>query len=147
MYKTGAQLQAFLAGRTADPLRLCDECARGGFIATLSASELPEGAELMPCVVPGCTGTWVFFPGQRLAGEVDADGLPLDRMCLEHRRERGDAGESVEAEAEAEAETKDEGLREEDLDTGEEAQAAEAEQDAAEQDAAEASAAGEIDEG
>ena len=100
MYKTGAQLQAFLAGRTVDPLRLCDECARGGFINTLSPSELPEGAELMPCVVPGCSGTWVFFEGQRLSGgEVDADGLPLDRMCLEHRRERGGGGE---AEAEAE---------------------------------------------
>src|SRR5690606_10000087 len=31
MYKTGAQLQAFLAGRLQDPLKLCDECAKGEF--------------------------------------------------------------------------------------------------------------------
>jgi hypothetical protein len=99
-YKTGAQLQAFLAGRTADPLRLCDECARGGFVPTINpGEELPEGVEQMPCVVPGCAGTWVFFPGQRLSNDVDADGLPVSRMCPEHRRERGLVDPSAEEHA------------------------------------------------
>jgi hypothetical protein len=87
-YKTGAQLQAFLAGRQQDPLKLCDECAKGEFAKQAEAAGLPEGAEIMPCVVPACGGTWVYIPGQRLAPLVDGELSP-DRMCAKCRRERG----------------------------------------------------------
>ena len=56
---------------------------------TLSRGQLPEGAEVMPCVVPGCTSTWVWFPGQRLGDRKDDQGLEIDKMCLAHRHERG----------------------------------------------------------
>lgn len=92
MYKTGAQLQAFLAGRTADPLKLCAECAKGEFAASFrpggEGGEVPEGAETMPCVVPGCEGTWLFIPGMRLR-ETPYGELAPDRMCTRHRQERG----------------------------------------------------------
>ena len=95
-YKTGAQLQAFLAGRTADPLKLCGECAKGEFAATFrpggEGGEVPEGAETMPCVVPGCTGTWLYVPGMRLR-ETPYGELAPDRMCEAHRSERGFAVE------------------------------------------------------
>ncbi|MDC0675649.1 hypothetical protein [Nannocystis radixulma] len=88
MYKTGAQLQAFLAGRLQDPLKLCDECAKGEFAKTIEEAGLPEGAEIMPCVVPACDGTWVYMPGQRLMHVPDGELAP-DRMCLKCKRERG----------------------------------------------------------
>jgi len=91
-YKTGAQLQAFLAGRTADPLKLCGECAKGEFAVSFrpggEGGEVPEGAETMPCVVPGCEGTWLFIPGMRLR-ETPYGELAVDRMCARHRQERG----------------------------------------------------------
>ncbi|WP_096330941.1 hypothetical protein [Nannocystis exedens] len=88
MYKTGAQLQAFLAGRLQDPLKLCDECAKGEFAKTIEEAGLPEGAEIMPCVVPACGGTWVYMPGQKLMHVPDGELAP-DRMCLKCKRERG----------------------------------------------------------
>ena len=91
-FKTGAQLQAFLAGRTADPLKLCGECAKGEFAATFRPSgetgAVPEGAETMPCVVPGCEGTWLYIPGMRLRDTAYGELAP-DRMCDRHREERG----------------------------------------------------------
>ncbi len=91
-FKTGAQLQAFLAGRTADPLKLCGECARGEFAATFrpgaEGGGVPEGAETMPCVVPGCEGTWLYVPGMRLKDTAYGE-LSTDRMCDAHRQERG----------------------------------------------------------
>jgi len=104
MYKTGAQLQAFLAGRLQDPLKLCDECAKGEFAKTIEEAGLPEGAEIMPCVVPACDGTWVYMPGQRLMHVPDGELAP-DRMCLKCKRERGLAPpEEVAAEPAAELE-------------------------------------------
>jgi len=97
-FKTGAQLQAFLAGRTADPLKLCGECAKGEFAASFRPSgeggAVPEGAETMPCVVPGCEGTWLFIPGMRLR-ETPYGELAPDRMCTAHRQERGFAVDPV----------------------------------------------------
>ena len=91
-FKTGAQLQAFLAGRIADPLKLCGECAKGEFAATFrpsgEAGAVPEGAETMPCVVPGCEGTWLYIPGMRLRDAAYGELSP-DRMCDSHRVERG----------------------------------------------------------
>lgn len=95
-YKTGAQLQAFLAGRTADPLKLCGDCSKGEFAATFrpSGDAVPEGAEIMPCVVPGCDGTWVYIPGMKLR-DAPYGELSTDRMCPKDRRERGlDGGEA-----------------------------------------------------
>ncbi len=95
-YKTGAQLQAFLAGRTADPLKLCGECSKGEFAATFrpSGDAVPEGAEIMPCVVSGCDGTWVYIPGMKLR-ETSYGELSTDRMCPKCRRERGlDGGDA-----------------------------------------------------
>ena len=92
MFKTGAQLPAFLAGRLADPLKLCGECSRGEFAATFrpggEAGAVPEGAETMPCVIPGCEGTWLYIPGMRLQ-ETSEGELSPDRMCDAHRAERG----------------------------------------------------------
>ncbi|MBL9105926.1 MAG: hypothetical protein JNL82_33700 [Myxococcales bacterium] len=95
-YKTGAQLQAFLAGRTADPLKLCGECAKGEFAASFrpSGDAVPEGAEIMPCVVSGCDGTWVYIPGMKLR-DTPYGELSTDRMCPKCRRERGlDGGDA-----------------------------------------------------
>lgn len=104
MYKTGAQLQAFLAGRLQDPLKLCDECAKGEFAKQIEEAGLPEGAEIMPCVVPACDGTWVYLPGQRLMHVPDGE-LASDRMCNKCRRERGfDAPEEEAAAGAAELE-------------------------------------------
>ncbi len=100
MHKTGAQLQGALAGRTQVPMRLCEECSRGGFISSLQepGQELPEGAERMPCVVSGCEGSWVWFPGQKLRDEEDTKGQAVGKMCLSCRQERG-FDENVAAEA------------------------------------------------
>jgi hypothetical protein len=94
-YKTGAQLQAFLAGRFEDPLRLCETCM-GGAAAALEGQagmvELvaPPGAELMPCIVLGCDGIWHWIPGMSIAPANDGD-QPIDRMCARCRAERGQA--------------------------------------------------------
>lgn len=87
-YKTGAQLQAFLAGRFEDPIRLCESCMRGGFGASDELA-LPEGVEVMPCVTIGCDGTWHYTSGMRIAPCDDGD-RPLDRMCARCRAEHGD---------------------------------------------------------
>ncbi|HVH98644.1 MAG TPA: hypothetical protein VM869_08035, partial [Enhygromyxa sp.] len=93
-YKTGAQLQDFLAGRTQDPIRLCEECSRSQF--TISSShgvQVPEGSEVMPCQVSGCSGSWVYIPGMQLsAADPDAAEPPADRMCDDCRAARGVAG-------------------------------------------------------
>lgn len=101
-YKTGAQLQAFLAGRTADPLKLCGECSKGEFAASFrpSGDNVPEGAEIMPCVVPACDGTWVYIPGMKLR-ETTYGELSTDRMCPKCRRERGLDGGDVPVEVTA----------------------------------------------
>lgn len=90
-YKVGAQLQDFLAGRTQDPIRLCDSCARSQFtIRSASGVQLPEGAEVMPCQVSGCAESWVYVPGMDLApADPDAAEPPIDRMCDGCRSERG----------------------------------------------------------
>jgi hypothetical protein len=87
-WKTGAQLQAHLAGKTQEPIRLCDTCAKGEFLlARGGTAGLPPGAEIMPCVVPACDGTWTYLPGMDLAGASEGD-LPVDRMCDKCRAER-----------------------------------------------------------
>lgn len=91
-YKTGAQLQDFLAGRTQDPIRLCEECSRSQFtIASSPGMEVPEGSEVMPCQVAGCSGSWVYVPGMQLsAADPDAAEPPVDRMCDDCRTQRGE---------------------------------------------------------
>jgi hypothetical protein len=84
-YKTGAQLQAMLAGRHEDPIRLCQECASGDFVRDPA---LPPGTEVMPCVVAGCEGVWHWRPGMQIAPAALGD-LPLDRMCDACRVLRG----------------------------------------------------------
>lgn len=86
-YKTGAQLQDSLAGRRQDPIRLCDECARGGLMGL--AVGAPEGTELMPCVVPLCDGVWFYREGETEVSRLPSQELPLDRMCDRCRGERG----------------------------------------------------------
>lgn len=85
-FKTGAQLQAFLAGRLEDPMRLCSECSKGDFVMLPRPAEAPPGAEVMPCVVGGCEGVWYWLPGTAIAPANPGD-LPTDRMCAEHRKE------------------------------------------------------------
>jgi hypothetical protein len=93
-YKTGAQLQDFLAGRTQEPSRLCEECVRSQFMAVATEGvDMPEGAEVMPCMVAGCEGSWVYAPSMRLsAADPDAAEPPLDRMCDDCRVQRGAPG-------------------------------------------------------
>ena len=87
-YKTGAQLQDHLAGRNADPIKLCPDCVRSQFVPSAMAAALPEGAEIMPCAVSGCEGKWVYVPGMELAPSPE-DGSPApDRMCNPCRAER-----------------------------------------------------------
>lgn len=86
-YKTGAQLQDSLAGRRQDPIRLCDECARGGLVGL--AVGAPEGSEVMPCVVPLCDGVWFYREGETEVSRLPSEALPLDRMCDRCRGERG----------------------------------------------------------
>jgi hypothetical protein len=90
MYKTGAQLQDYLAGRTQDPIRLCEECIRSQFtISTSSDGAIPVGSEIMPCLVSGCSGTWVYTPGMKLiSADPDATEPPVDRMCDDCRSQR-----------------------------------------------------------
>jgi len=98
LYKTGAQLQDSLAGRRQDPIRLCDECARGGLVGL--AVGAPEGAEVMPCVVPLCDGVWFYREGETEVARTSSEELPLDRMCDRCRGERGAAPRSPEAASE-----------------------------------------------
>jgi len=88
-YKTGAQLQAFLAGRFEDPLRLCATCIASGHahLADLDA-EAEVGYETMPCIVPQCEGIWHYAPSMEIGPCNDGD-RPLDRMCNACRTERG----------------------------------------------------------
>ncbi len=86
-YKTGAQLQAFLAGRFEDPIRLCESCMRGG-MGAVEERDVPDGVEVMPCVITGCDGAWHYSPGMRIAPCDDGD-QPPDRMCARCRAERG----------------------------------------------------------
>lgn len=110
-FKTGAQLQAFLAGRLEDPIRLacegsdCDlikaeaaELAKSG-----GAPGLAPNTELMPCVVLACEGAWQFRPGMSISACNDGDS-PVDRMCEAHRAERGMPSPKAEAEAAPKAE-------------------------------------------
>jgi hypothetical protein len=100
-YKTGAQLQAFLAGRFEDPIRLacegsdCDliraEVAQlaqnAGLVGDGEESGIEPDAEIMPCVVPGCERSWIWRPGMKIAPCNDGD-QPVDRMCNAHRAEQ-----------------------------------------------------------
>lgn len=88
-YKTGAQLQDFLAGRRQDPIRLCDEDNKGG--ALLPGVQAPGGMELMPCVVPMCDGVWFYREGVVEVAANPGDTMPVDRMCDRCRQERGAA--------------------------------------------------------
>lgn len=83
-FKTGAQLQAFLAGRLEDPVRLCETCSAGDFVALERPTGAPAGAEVMPCVVLACEGVWYWLPGTRLSPASQGE-TPLERMCAEHR--------------------------------------------------------------
>jgi hypothetical protein len=99
-YKTGAQLQSFLAGRFEDPIRLacegsdCDliraEAAHLAQLAALSGEgeepRIEPDAEIMPCIVPGCERSWIWRPGMKVAPCNDGD-QPVDRMCGAHRGE------------------------------------------------------------
>lgn len=83
-FKTGGQLQAFLAGRHEDPVRLCAECSKGDFTLLERPAGAPQGAEVMPCVVVGCDAVWYWLPGTQLSA-ASAGEQPTDRMCAEHR--------------------------------------------------------------
>lgn len=88
-YKRGAQLQAFLAGRFEDPIRLCETCeseTRKG----AHANGQPANVEVMPCIVPGCDNVWHHRAGQKLPACQDGE-QPVDRMCDEHRKANGAA--------------------------------------------------------
>jgi hypothetical protein len=89
-YKTGAQLQAFLAGRFDDPSRLCETCHKGAPAALDDGVEVEPGVEIMPCIVPACDGTWRWRAGETVAPCHDGE-QPLDRMCANCRAERGAA--------------------------------------------------------
>ena len=108
-YKTGAQLQDFLAGRRQDPIRLCDECSKGG--ALLVDVESVAGMEVMPCVVPLCDGVWFYREGLVAVEPSPSDPLPLDRMCDRCRQERGaePRARALEAELEPDPEPDDDG--------------------------------------
>ena len=96
-YKVGAQLQDSLANRSQEPVRLactvnrkieCEFSRHEKAKAESVRMRLPPGAELMPCVVPGCEDRWVFVPGMTLASVPEGELAP-DRMCDTHRAERG----------------------------------------------------------
>ena len=86
-YKRGAQLQAFLAGRFEDPIRLCETCESETRKAA-HGTDLPANVEVMPCIVPGCAGVWHYRVGQKLGHCQDGE-QPVQRMCDEHRRAHG----------------------------------------------------------
>ncbi len=92
VYKTGAQLQDYLAGRSLEPNRLCDACIRGGFTPAPQPSSKSSAVpvlECMPCSTRGCSGTWLFVPGQQLEVWDGTGDPPDDRLCDECRVERG----------------------------------------------------------
>lgn len=91
-YKSGAQLQAFLAGHFEDPARLCAECVASGHAQKQSAAL--SGIETMPCVVPLCDGIWHYAVGMTIAPCNDGD-QPLDRMCNDCRTQRGASPRAV----------------------------------------------------
>lgn len=91
-YKSGAQLQAFLAGHFEDPARLCAECVASGHAQKQSAAL--SGIETMPCVVPLCEGIWHYAVGMTIAPCNDGD-QPLDRMCNDCRTQRGATARAV----------------------------------------------------
>jgi hypothetical protein len=93
-YKTGSALQDFLAGRSLEPIRLCEDCSRSQFVVPSSRGvRMPAGAEVMPCQVAGCSGSWVYAPGMRLeSADPDAEEPPVDRMCDDCRGQRGIPG-------------------------------------------------------
>ncbi len=88
-FKRGAQLQAFLAGRFEDPIRMCEACEsetrKGAY-----GSDTPANVEVMPCVVPGCEGVWHFRAGLKIPACKDGE-QPVQRMCDEHRGAHGAA--------------------------------------------------------
>jgi hypothetical protein len=85
-FKTGAQLQAFLAGRVDDPGRPCGACESAD--ESVGSVEQPAGlAQTMPCVVRGCRRTWAYAAADPVAAASEGS-LPLDRMCSECRSER-----------------------------------------------------------
>lgn len=86
-YKTGAQLQAFLAGRLEDPIRLCGTCSQEEAVTGV-VTDVEGSVEIMPCIVVGCDGTWLWHEGMDIAPARDGDE-PLDRMCNAHRVGRG----------------------------------------------------------
>lgn len=96
-YKTGAQLQAFLAGRLEDPMRLacegndCDVIkAEAAQLAQLGGVQVgaARNVEIMPCIVLGCEGVWAWRSSMNIAPCNDGD-QPVDRMCDTHRAEHG----------------------------------------------------------
>lgn len=91
-YKTGAQLQAFLAGRLEDPARFCPECSRAEVGHEIAG--LGPNVEVMPCIVSACDGIWYWEPEMRIAPSRDGE-LPLDRMCNHHREAHGGAPRAV----------------------------------------------------
>lgn len=91
-YKSGAQLQAFLAGHFEDPARLCAECVAEGHAQKQSAAV--SGVDTMPCVVPLCEGIWHYAVGMTIAPCNDGD-QPLDRMCNDCRTQRNASPRAV----------------------------------------------------
>lgn len=89
-YQVGARLQDHLAGRTAPSSKLACDFSKGAmdceFRSTIrvALAQLPPGAELMPCAVPGCVGKWVFTPGMELSSS-GSEGTSVDHMCDHHR--------------------------------------------------------------
>jgi hypothetical protein len=86
-FKTGAQLQDFVAGRSRQPMRPCPECSR----ALAEDSKIParnDPEQVMPCVVIGCAGTWIYRLGTRLE-PANEGSLPLSRMCAACRTRHG----------------------------------------------------------
>ncbi len=90
-FKTGAQLQAFLAGTIEDPQRPCGNCQAQEAISG-SVETVAGAVQVMPCVVPGCSGTWTFGPKDRVA-RASEGSLPLDRMCPACRTDRDSSGD------------------------------------------------------
>lgn len=86
-YKRGAQLQAFLAGRFEDPIRLCEPCESETRKAAHTGGT-PANVDVMPCIVPGCDGVWHHRAGQKIPACQDGE-QPVQRMCDEHRKANG----------------------------------------------------------
>jgi hypothetical protein len=95
LYKTGTQLQRFVAGESVDEYaRLCQSCAAAEAAAAKAAAAeagYPEAkGEPMPCLTTGCTGTWLYFDGMELLPYDDTTAEPpADRICDKCRAERG----------------------------------------------------------